>query len=286
MIASSPKGEDRDMNQDNRKRALAEVVAVDAWHQGFTQKVDRVDLHVDVAFMSGRVGGEPGDDVRFRLRLKRAEVVVIVPPTEPAKIDKASVSRDTPQIAAKATEKRLLKTQISAGAKGKAKVNQAGPGGGLDLTFDASSSRSKETAITITQALQAMSVTQTETADGAYSWIVEPAVNETLAGKPWDASKAPRLKVIDKRPDRTKGIEPNIRIEVRCRREDLEITDIALKNQTVWAGFAKDPLGRNKVAAAEALIRTKLFQAGLMAGDLDDPFAQMTLCATIAESST
>lgn len=273
------------MNQDNRKRALAEIVAVDAWHQGFTQKVERVDLHVDVVFQSGRVGGEPGDDVRFRLRLKRAEVVVIVPPTEPAKIDKGSISRDAPQISAKATEKREISTKVAAGVKSKAKLDQTGPGGGLNLTLDASAIRSKDAAVIITQSLQAMSVTQTETADGDYSWVVEPSVNKTLAGRPWDAGKAPRLKVVDQRQDRTKGIEPNIRIEVRCRREDLDITDITLKNQTAWAGFAKDPLGRNKVAAAEALIRTKLFQAGLVAGHLDDPFAQMTLCAAIAESS-
>lgn len=142
------KGEKRGMNQDNRKRALAEVVAVDAWHQGFAQKVERVDLHVDVVFKSGRVGGEPGDDVRFRLRLKRAEVVVIVPPTEPAKIDKASVSRDAPQISAKATEKRQLNTKLAAGAKGKAKLDQTGPNGSLNLNLDASMTRTKDTAVT------------------------------------------------------------------------------------------------------------------------------------------
>lgn len=272
------------MNEDNRKRALAEVVSVDAWHRGFSQKVEHVELHVDVVFKDGRIGGDKDSDVRFRLRLRRAEVVVIVPQTEPARIDKASVSRDAPSIKGTATQTRKIAKHASVAAKAKTRVSTDAGDAALDLSGSAGATASSDTVIKLVQTVQSMSVTQIQTADDDYAWLVEPTLGPTLAGRPWDASAAPRLKVLDTRQDRTKGIEPHVRVEVRCRREDLEITDITLRNGAGLLGFATDPLGRNKLAAAEALIRTRLFEAGLITGEISDPFAQMTLCATIAEA--
>ena len=61
-------------NSDNRKRAFADVVTVDAWHGSFLEGHAKVDLHVDVVFGTARVGGESQSPVRFRLSAKRAEV--------------------------------------------------------------------------------------------------------------------------------------------------------------------------------------------------------------------
>lgn len=273
------------MIEDNRKRALAEVVSIDAWHRGFSQKVDRVDLHVDVVFKDGRIGGEQDSDVRFRLRLKRAEIVVIVPATEPARIDKRSVSRDAPRIKGTATQTRKISRRLSAGARASAAASTGGSKASIDLAVDARAAASSDTVVKLVQAIQSLNVTQIQTADNDYAWVVEPTMEKTLAGRPWDAQAAPRLKVIDERLDRTRGIEPHVRVEVRCRREDLEISDISLKDRAGWMAHAADPLRRNRVAAAEALIRTRLFEAGLITGDISDPFAQMTLCAAIAEGS-
>ena len=71
----------------NRKRGLAEVVSIDAWHERFGESCDRADLHANVTFMTGRLGGEPESQVRFRLSLKRAEIVVVIPETEPLSVD-------------------------------------------------------------------------------------------------------------------------------------------------------------------------------------------------------
>ena len=65
------------MADDNRKRALADVVTVDAWHAEFSNDAPRVDLHIDVVFGVGRIGGGESAGVRFRLSLRRAEVVVV-----------------------------------------------------------------------------------------------------------------------------------------------------------------------------------------------------------------
>lgn len=270
------------MDEDNRRRTFSEIVSLDAWHEGFTALRKAVDLHVDVAFSTGRIGAEAGSNVRFRLRLKRAEVVVIVPPTEPAKIDKASVSRGSRSVQVKVTEVR--KSKIAGQGSGAVGGNASSRGMSVkaNARAGASLSKSRAKAVEISENGSALSVKQVATADGDYAWVVESSIEGALEGRPWDAVAEPRLKVIDSRADRSKGIAPSVRVEIRCLREDLEILDIALKDPN-WAAIARDPLGRNRTLAAEAVIRTRLFESGLFNGDIADPFAKITLCATIAE---
>lgn len=90
-------------NYDNRKRALADVVTIEPWHDDFGKP--RVNLHADVVFGTARLGGEAESPVRFRLSVKRAEVTVIVPESEPVSVDKLSVSRDSPELHGRLKEK-------------------------------------------------------------------------------------------------------------------------------------------------------------------------------------
>jgi hypothetical protein len=62
-------------DQNNRKRAFAEVVTIEAWHRPFSAETSKADLHADVVFGTARVGGEADSPVRFRLRMKRADIV-------------------------------------------------------------------------------------------------------------------------------------------------------------------------------------------------------------------
>lgn len=53
------------MNRQNRKRGLADVVGVEAWHRPFTGKSREAPLHIDVVFQTGRFGAEgPQIDTR------------------------------------------------------------------------------------------------------------------------------------------------------------------------------------------------------------------------------
>jgi hypothetical protein len=109
-------------NSDNRKRAFADVVTVDAWHEEFDDAHSKVDLHTDVVFGTARVGGEPESPVRFRLSVKRAEVVIIIPELEPVSVDRASVSRDSPDYEGHLTE--VVERTIQANAKGALSAEQ------------------------------------------------------------------------------------------------------------------------------------------------------------------
>jgi hypothetical protein len=104
-------------NADNRRRAFADVVSIDAWHAAFGAKRPRVDLHADVVFGTARVGGEVESPVRFRLSVKRAEVVVIIPDSEPVSVDPKSVARETPEAQGRLTE--IVEQKAHARAKGR-----------------------------------------------------------------------------------------------------------------------------------------------------------------------
>lgn len=110
-------------NFDNRKRAFADAVTVEAWHEDFSSNTFTADLHADVVFGTARIGGEPESPIRFRLSIKRAEIVIIVPETEPVLVDKSSVSRDAPQVKGHLTEVIERKNATSAKAKASASLS-------------------------------------------------------------------------------------------------------------------------------------------------------------------
>jgi hypothetical protein len=91
-------------NSENRKRAFADVVAIDAWHDNFSENVSTADLHADVVFGTARVGGESQSPVRFRLSVRRAEVIIVIPDSEPVSVDRTSVSRDAPELEGRLTQ--------------------------------------------------------------------------------------------------------------------------------------------------------------------------------------
>lgn len=270
------------MQEHNRRRALADAISLDAW-KGEVSAKGKFDLHVDVAFGLARLGGEVEEKARFTLSLKRAEVVVIIPPTEPAKVDKASVARDEcVATVVKDVETRQSEGSIGVGVEIDAGVGEKGPKGKAKASARAKTSKSKKAVTTIARQSAAMVIVQSQTADGDYRWTINGAVKGMLLeGKPWSADRAPRMKVVDTRPDRTKGIEPSVRVEVRCLRDDLEISNIVLKDEKKWASLLQSPTHRNRVAAAEAVIRDRLFKAGLAHGALDEPFAQMRLVEVV-----
>lgn len=269
----------------NQKQGLADVVTVDAWHDAFGNGAETADLHVDVVFMSGRFGGRAQEDVRFRLSLKAAEVVVVLPAHEPAAIDPRSVSRDAPSMSGQDNETRKSSRQASANLGLKGDAAATGMSAAASAGLEAGAAVSRERTLEITRAITGMTATQSRTDDGDYRWTVTPTIGAVLEGRPW-SSDVPRLAIRDLRTDPALTLPPALRVEVRCRREDLHISDIALRDEGRWNVMKLSPHHRNKMKAAEALIRTRLFEEGLMTGteDLSDPYARMTLTVVAVES--
>ena len=126
----------------NQVRNLAEVVTLEAWHDKFDGATARADLHVNVAFSTGRIGRKATDKVRFRLMLRQAEVVIVIPTSEPAEVDPRSVRRDARAREGVATQTRETDLQGSANAGAKLKLGASGAAAGLDLGVSAAASLS------------------------------------------------------------------------------------------------------------------------------------------------
>jgi hypothetical protein len=137
----------------------------------------------------------------------------------------------------------------------------------------------------VSATVQFIVVTQSKTTDGHYRWSLEPRTARILQGRPWDAVKQPRLKLIDNRRDRSSGIAPTVRVEVRCRREDLEIEDLVIKDENLWEAAKRRAGFRNRMAAAESYIRDRLLADGLDVNNIAEMFGQLTLGSTVAEST-
>lgn len=259
------------MTYDNRRRALHEVVSLDGWYDPFSHKKKLSALHVDVAFHEGIIGGDdPESDVIFRLKLKRADVVVVVPEVEPLSVEKASVSRDAPNKEVTRTEKGLLVRKRSASISGTLTAVPMAIFGAVKAGLNGELSDQKEESVSSREKLTAMSVLQIMTPDGHYAWRIEPNLGDALSGRPWNALRQPRLKLKDKRPIGSKSIEPGVNLEIRCRKSDLQIWDVKLKS-------GEKIKGANNLIAAEIEIRNRLIGSGLLLDRDDFEYSMLTL---------
>lgn len=274
------------MNQLNRKRALADVVGVEAWHAGFPAKGGgKAKLHIDVVFGQARMGSSPLDTVQFRLALKQAEIVIVIPAQEPVGIDPGSVVRDTPRVTGVLTHRSEIEQAAEMDAALKLAIAPASLVPKAKLGVSARRKSSQRRILQSATKLAGLEVKHMKNNDGEHRWIVTPGLGGFLDGRPWE-SDHPRLKLIDRRSPGFMALEPTVRVEVRCRREDLEITDIHFRDKARQNAFLKMEGQRNRIVAAEALIRSRLLQEGLIdvRADLSDDFLELTLADTIVES--
>lgn len=266
----------------NQGPALADVVSLEAWHDEFSEVLPAVDLFVDVVFSEGRLGAEGDAQVRFDLCIRRAEIVVIVPAAEPVAVDPASVSRDAPRLKGTRTKNLQRSRSWSAGLRGAASIVTGLPVVMMRGRVDGAAAGSALEEVEQCEELRAISVRNSKTEDAHHRWTLTPALGSFLDGRPWDPNSEPRLKLVDLRSNKS-GLPPSVRVEVRCRREDLLISNIAIKSKARWDAAKARAGYRNREIAAEAYIRDQLLRRGLVVGDMRDTSAQMTLSMAFAE---
>jgi hypothetical protein len=269
-------------NSDNRKRAFADAVTIDAWHNNFSESLASVDLHVDVVFGTARVGGEVKSPVRFRLSVRRAQIVVIIPESEPLTVDRALVARDDSGMQGHLTEV-VDQTRTNAKATVVGAIANMGFIASTTAQGALQASIVANKPLEVSSAAQMMMITQSKTAENHYRWLVAPRTTGFLEGRPWDATTQPRLRLVDKRADRSRGIPPTVLVEVRCLREDLVIDELTIKDENLWEATKRRAGFKNRMAAAESYIRDRLWEEGLEVQNISDIFGQLTLGRVIAE---
>ncbi|WP_230632738.1 hypothetical protein [Sphingomonas sp. Leaf37] len=258
----------------NSKRVLDELLSVEAWHTPFGQFGGAASIHADVVFRDARMGQEAESKVRFRVRLRRAEIVLVIPSGEPLRMIQDSVARDNPFSSTKVIDRIDSTSSGSSSVAGRISLSGKGVNAGASISGNRNQSESAKQ--TVESTLRLILSTQGRTSEGDYSWQLRPSSGDKLEGKVWDAVNEPRGRVRDTRKSQS-AIEGTCRIEVRCKKEDILIEDLSLKDESLLTRLIKDNGYLTRVAAAESYIRSKIQSLGLSTKNYEDPFGDICL---------
>lgn len=268
------------ISRQNRRRVLDEVISLEAWHDPFVPGA-LASIHVDAVFLEARLGAEEDSPIRFKLKLRRAELLFIIPPNEPLEVLQETVSRDQSISEGRLKLERSHSAQSAGSATAQLGLTRRNTSG-VYLEASSGAARSESSVLQVDAPIRLILTTQSKTADGHYRWDLRPAIGEALEGKPWDAILEPRLSVRDTRVD-AMHLEGSCRVEVRCRREDLIVDKITLKDSDLLRSLSRRGSYRNRLAAAEAYIRMALTSRDLDHGGLYEPFSEICLADVLVE---
>lgn len=259
-------------------RALSQAVSLDGWIASFDEK-GHATVHADIVFGQGYFGDDPTAKVRFKIALKRAEVIIHIPDSEPIKVIKSTVVRTkqskTGTIQTNTSKKKSAKATIGAVLKSLTPSANAN----INASIEGSASQDIQT----TEAFQEILCQHFTTPDNAHAWRIESGegADVYLAGSPWDASDHHRMK-IKKKSDGSSGGSISMKIEVRCLREDIEILDLEIKNSEKQRKFQLKANKAVNLAAAEQLIKEELQKAGFLEiPDLSERYSRLIVADKI-----
>lgn len=262
----------------NERRALSSLFSVDAW----TVKADedgRTSLCVDVTFSVAKMGGDGKAPVSFVLRLRRAEIVVIMPVMGEYVVDPQTVARLLP---GKKKVERSYKMSREGAVEAGLSIGAKGVSGKMGAEGKVSASESVE--VSSERLIRDILSKHGKTHDGHYAWELVPSKSDSvLEGPAWDATEEPRFGMVDKRSAKRKAddarnqIPPVIKVQVRCRREDLDIDDIRVADEEKQIWLSQRKQQDKRLAAAESYIRNALIEVGLMPPDLSGDYVELVL---------
>jgi hypothetical protein len=263
---------------NNTMRSLKSVVSVDGWIAKFDEE-DAATVHVNVVFGEGLFGAEPHEKIRFKVVMKRAEIVVRLPVGQPTKVIQKSVAY-TPnsQMLTRETTTQS-NVEMSGHLGGEFSTNAATFGFGGKAAADGK----RTTTEVVTEEIKRYVIEHFTTDYRAHAWKVASRDERMpLGGSPWDPLKEPRMSVRRSAERDADGDKPSLKIEVRCRRQDLHIEGLEAKDENVWRVFQLKKNRDANLAAAEQAIKDELTRAGFLnIPDISEDFAEFLVADVI-----
>lgn len=265
----------------NYQRVFADVISLDAWHEPFRLDQETYGVFAELSFTEGRMGGdEPEIPFTFNVRLKKALLSIRL--EDPLTLDRASVARGIPAKQAEYTQvvraKEAARSYVGIGAK----ITPALIGAALNGDVSKSTEISEEEELRISQEVPEILVTARPDGAHGYSWEMEPLLGNHLRGQPWDPIDPPRMRVY--LPE-SSAIDPTIKVEVRCALEDLEITSILPKEESLVEKLTGLPRREINEAAAIQHLKKVLTDVELYPGKMDNRFNSVILADVLALST-
>jgi hypothetical protein len=266
------------MREQNRLKSVGQLAVVGGWFEQDEDKSECYSLHLSATFKEERFGGTEDSKVHFRVRLNQCEIVVFLPERGNGfRVLERTIARTLPgpAITISDTVEENSRTSVGGAMQVGAKV----------LAKAHAVARRTTAAVTkLDKSRQSprMEVLYSKTADMQHCWIAS-GVGGCLAGSLWDAANEPRFVVADKRPpdfiekDRALELPPMASVEIRCRREDIEIYDIEFKD-LVEQGITQNRFNQDiRMRAAEAFLKSQIQLQGLRVENMGDKFAEVFL---------
>lgn len=210
--------------QGNLGQVFEEVVSVEACHSPYDPISGVATVHADVSFLHAKLGDEEDCPVRFSLAVRRAEVHFSIPATEPLAVLQSSVAREQAPVGQKKLE---VTTGSSGGANAGVSISTHHPSNiGMELGAHVSAERRTKTSLELTENIGRYIVKHFSNS-GAQCWEITTASSGLLLGKPWDPVLEPRLRI---KKSGSSPLEPMARLAIKCRREDIVISNLAFKS--------------------------------------------------------
>lgn len=266
----------------NTHRTLRQLVAVNAWFAQSESNEKRFTLHAAVNFDEERLGGGSKSTITFKLSIKKCEIVFLPPSSGYFVVDPSSVrSTQPPNPHGVETTRSTTKASGLAG-----RLSLKGRTPELSAHAEASRGQDAKTTITSSQTVSPFYELSKRSREGHRAWSVDGKSQHEgrIWGAIWNAHEEPRLAIVDKRPpaviekDEENDFPPVSRIEVRCKRVDIDIYDIEFKNPDDQKWFEGRGDIAAKLKAAEAFLKHVILEEGLTAGDLSDRYSELTIC--------
>lgn len=261
-------------NYDHNLGSILEpIISVEAWRTS-CDAVEMGSVHVDVTFLEAFLGDEPESKVRFQAALKRAVIKVYVSKRDPIKVVRETVDRGPiDESMYEKSEKGKTAYSVSGNAAASTGLTPfkaaAEVKGSVGREFD-ESTKTKRT-------VRNHNVQQYAQGD-YYCWEISPRTNSVLTGKIWDPVKEPRLKTLLTSASAKSG-DCEVRIVIECRRQDLSIRNVQLKDTKLSLPAFRGT--KNNMAAAEAVIKNMIFERGFTVDNFEEPFQTLTITSII-----
>jgi len=271
------------VSNNNKHKKLGRLAITRAWFDPVADTTPpRHAFKMDIVFTNERLGGGPDDPVRFRVGMKQCEVVVIPPISDPSiRIDERTIlSGSSP---ATVTIKR--ETEASAEVSGEAHLDLGATGLSSGANVKAAAKRRRVVHASTEEVLPVLLGTRSQSQEGHQSWNIRRIDGtETLEGQLWDAhADGPRFELLDRRPemaresDKRTGLHPAVVVEIRCKREDLEIVDIDVTDSADAKIMLGLPSRKKAMKVAEAFLKQQLQKECLRVGDIHEPFSDIVV---------
>lgn len=264
----------------NSARILQELVNVEAWHKPLVFDEPR-GLHVALSFHDARYSGGDRSPVSFRVQLKRATLVIVCdanlsvprgtkvreyPPMNQTvrTFDEAQSNSGSETEGEIGTEVSMSPDKLSAKANAKARVKD---------TDQVAAKVATERTHVLTQRVR-MNYNEI---GFEHHWNCEPIDAQALSGTAHNGHSP----IIELKPKMEKHLRDlGVRVFLKCKADDLEITEIEVK-QSILSRFSKDD-AKKRLKMAKAVLKKKLAEAGLEIVDLDPKFQDVLLADLLA----